>query len=352
VDQFKIIKRALETTWRYRALWLFGALVALTAGGRNGGGGGGSNVSLPGPESQFPGIDVPGPPVWLIFVVIGAIILLALIFGVLSAIVRYVSGNALIQMVNEREETGTEVGIKRGFRMGWSRAAWRFFLIDLVLYLPAISLFIVGLLISAAPLLLWVTRRQVLGIVGTVVTIGLFFLLLLISIGASIVLNLLRHFFLRQAALEDAPVFNAIKEGFGLVRRHLGDVALMGLLMFGLGIVYTVVTLPVFVLLLIAALIAGGSAGVLVGGLASLVFQGAVPWIVGGLTALPLFIIIVGLPGLFISGVYEVFKSTSWTLTFRELTALDAVLMAEKKEEEEKETAAAKEKDQEDDREM
>lgn len=322
MDHFKIVKRALETTWRYRALWLFGALVALTAGGNRGGGGGG-NVSLPGPENQFPGLDVPGPPVWLILVIVGAIILLALVFGVLSMIVRYVSGNALIQMVHEREEMGAEVGVKRGFRMGWSRPAWRFFLIDLVLYLPTISLFILGILVSAAPLLLWITRQQVLGIVGTVVSIGLFFLLLLFFIGISIVLSLLRHVFLREAALEDASVFDAIREGFGLVRRHLGDVVLMGLIMFGLGIVYTVVTLPLFVLLFIAAVAAGGGTGLLVGGLASLVFDGALPWIVGGLAALPLFIIIIGLPGLFISGIYEVFKSTSWTLTFRELLVLD-----------------------------
>jgi len=37
MDHFKIVKRALETTWRYRALWLFGALVALTAGWNSGG---------------------------------------------------------------------------------------------------------------------------------------------------------------------------------------------------------------------------------------------------------------------------------------------------------------------------
>jgi len=254
---------------------------------------------------------VPYPPIWLILVIIGAIVLLALVFGVLSVIVRYISGNALIQMVDEREETGEEVGVKLGFRMGWSRPAWRFFLTDLVLYLPTISLFILGLLFSAAPLLPWVTQQQVLGIIGTVVTIGLFFLLLLFFIGVSIVLNVLRHFFLREAALEDETVFAAVKEGFGLVRRHLGDVVLMGLIMFGMGIVYTVVTLPLCLLLFIAALVAAGGTGLLVGGLASLILDGAVPWIVGGLAALPLFIVILGVPALVISRIIEVFKSTN-----------------------------------------
>lgn len=327
MDHFKIIKRALETTWRYRALWLFGVLLALTSGGRgNGGGGGGgsgANVTVPGPENAFPGIDMAGPPMWVILTVIGVIVILAFAFGILSVIARYLSENALIKMVEEREETGTEYGIKGGFRLGWSRSAWRFFLIDLVVFLPIVILFILGLVLGASPLLLWITERQALGIVGTVIAIGLLFLIILIFIVIFVIVALLRHFFLRVAALEDKGVFDAIREGFDLVRRHVVDVLLMGLLMFGLGIVFTLLSIPVMIVLVLVGILAGGAPALLLGGLASIFFEGAVPWIVAIVVGLPLFLMVFGIPALFLGGLYETFKSTTWTLTYRELRALD-----------------------------
>mgnify|MGYP000659292038 CR=1 FL=1 len=41
MDYVKILKRAWETTWRYRALWVFGIILAITtaSGGSSGGGG-------------------------------------------------------------------------------------------------------------------------------------------------------------------------------------------------------------------------------------------------------------------------------------------------------------------------
>ncbi len=45
MDYGKVLKRAWETTWRYRALWIFGIIIALTtasgSGGSTGGGGNG-----------------------------------------------------------------------------------------------------------------------------------------------------------------------------------------------------------------------------------------------------------------------------------------------------------------------
>jgi len=325
MDHIKIVRRALETTWRYRALWLFGALLALTSGGRGSGGGGGSggNVTMPGPQNAFPGLGVAGPPVWVILVIVGVIVLVAFAFAIVSVVVRYLSENALIKMVDEREETGTEQGIAGGFRLAWSRSAWRFFLIDLVVFLPTIVLFIGGLLLAASPLLLWVSERQALGMAGTIVAIGLLFLVVILFVAVFIVLGLLRHFFRRVAALEGRGVLEAIREGFHLVRRHAGDVVLMGLLMVGLGIGVTLLGIPVIIALVVLGLLAGGVPGLLLGGLASLAFDGAVPWIVGLVTGLPLFFLVFGVPALFLSGLYETFKSTVWTLAYRELRAME-----------------------------
>jgi hypothetical protein len=280
-------------------------------------------VTVPGPENTFPGIDVAGPPVWVILTIIAVIVIFAFAFAIASVIARYLSENALIQMVDAREETGTEYGIKDGFRLGWNRSVWRFFLIDLVAFLPIVILFIVALLVGASPLLLWIPQRQVLGIVGTVVAIGLLLLVILFFVVAFIILGLLRHFFLRVAALEGRGVFEAIREGVALVRRHVVDVLLMGLIMFGMGIVYVLLSLPVILVLIVVGALAGGLPALVVGGLASIFFEGAVPWIAAIIVGFPLFLLVFGVPALFLGGLYETFKSTTWTLTYRELRAME-----------------------------
>ena len=40
---------------------------------------------------------------------------------------------------------------------------------------------------------------------------------------------------------------------------------------------------------------------------------------------LPIFILVVAVPGLFLGGLVEVFKSSVWTLTYRELRALGSL---------------------------
>ena len=40
---------------------------------------------------------------------------------------------------------------------------------------------------------------------------------------------------------------------------------------------------------------------------------------------LPIFILVVAVPWLFLGGLMEVFKSSVWTLTYRELRALESV---------------------------
>ena len=83
--------------------------------------------------------------------------------------------------------------------------------------------------------------------------------------------------------------------------------------------------LILIILLLVVAAMLGGLPALLVGGLASLAFKGAVPWILAAAVGLPIFILVVAVPGLFLGGLAEVFKSSTWTLTYRELRALEGL---------------------------
>ena len=341
MDHMKVLKRAWEITWRYRALWVFGIIVALTTANGAGSSGGGGDRGI---QYNFRGEDF--SPSWGEFrlpeippeVVSGLIVVgiglacLIVILAIAAVVARYVAETALIRMVDDYELTGEKRSVRQGFRMGWSRTALRLFLLDLLIGLPAALAFILLFVLALAPLLLWTTKSTAAGVVGTVAAIGLFFLILFLAIVVGAVLSLLMHFFRRTCALEERGVIESIREGFDIVRRHLKDVVVMWLIMVGLYIGLVIVMIPVVILLLPAILlliivggVLGGLPALLIGGLASLVFEGAVPWILAGVIGFPIFILVVAVPWLFLGGLVEVFKSSTWTLTYRELRALESL---------------------------
>ena len=339
MDHLKVLKRAWETTWRYRALWVFGIILALTTAGSGFGGGGGGGdgrfqYKLNDEDLfRFQRGEILPPEVVSTLIAIGVgLACVTVILIIVAAIARYVAETALIRMVDDYEETGEQCSVRQGFRMGWSRTAWRLFLIKLLIGLPTALAFILLFALAAAPLLLWATKSKALGIIGTVATIGLFFLILFLAIVVGAVLSLLRKFFWRACALEELGVIESIRQGFEVVRQHLKDVVIMWLIMIGVRIGWTVamiamtiVLLPAIILLIIVGGVLGGLPALLVGGVASLFFEGAVPWILAGVIGIPIFIMVVAVPWLFLGGLMEVFKSSTWTLTYRELRALQSV---------------------------
>ena len=338
MDHMQVLKRAWETTWRYRALWIFGIILVLTAGGSGGNGpqatfgdSGSGNGDFP-PPSDF---SVPDISPWDMgtLTAIGIALACVVVFMiVVAAVARYVAETALIRMVDDHEETGDRCSVREGFRIGWSRTAFRLFLINLLVSLPVALVFILLFALTAAPLLLWTTGSRPAGVIGTVATIGLFCLVLFLAILVGAVLSLLRNFFWRACALEELGVIDSISEGFGVVRRHLKDVVIMWLIMIGVRIgwaialvVSFIVLLPVVLLSIVVGGVLGGLPALLVGGLASLFFSGPVPWVAGAIIGLPIFILVVIAPWVFLGGLMEVFKSSTWTLTYRELRALEGI---------------------------
>ena len=216
--------------------------------------------------------------------------------------------------------------------MGWSRTAFRLFLIKLLIGLPVVVVFILLFLLAAAPLLLWITKSTAARVIGTVAAIGLFFLILFLLIVVNAVLSLLRKFFWRACALEELGVIESIRHGFDVVRQHLKDVGIMWLIMIGVQIGWTIalisitiVLLPAIILLIVVAAVLGGLPGLLVFGLTNLFFEGVVPWILAAMVGIPIFALVVAVPWLFLGGLMEVFKSGVWTLTYRELRALESL---------------------------
>jgi len=220
--------------------------------------------------------------------------------------------------------------------MGWSRTAFRLFLIKLLIGLPTALALMLLFVLAFAPLLLWAEGSKIAGVIGTVTTIGLFFPILFLAIVVGVVLSLLIKFFWRACALEELGVIESIRQGFDIVRQHLKDVVIMWLIMIGVQIGWVIaliaaaiVLFPAIILLIIVGGVLAGLPALLVGGLASLIFEGAVPWILAGVVGVPIFILVMAAPWIFLGGLMEVFKSTVWTLTYQELRALEPAKLPE-----------------------
>lgn len=339
MDQIKILKRALNITINYRVLWIFGILLALTVGGSNGGGNGGnsgtqfdsSNNSSESFEwenlfnGENPFKEFPGLTPEVINIIIGALIALAcllIILSVIGTIVRYVAETSLIRMVDEHENTGEKLTFREGWRLGWSGAAWKMFLMDLLTGLAFLAALIAAIMVAAIPLLVWATPVVPLQVLGTVISVGLIFLLIFAAILVAIALNLVMLFARRALALEDLGVIEAIRRGYEIVKGRLGDIILMGLIMFGINIIWSLAMLVVFLAIALVAAVIGGLPALLVGGLASLFTQGATPWILAAIVGVPIFLVVIFIPAAVTGGWEQVFTSSTWTLTYREALAL------------------------------
>ena len=332
MDHGKVLKRAWEILWRYRVLWVFGIILALTAGAGTAGNpvfrgdGDGRDVPFEGWGSFA---EIP-PEVVSTLIAIGiAVACLIVILTIVRFVVRYVAETALIRMVDDHEQTGEKRGVRQGFRLGWSRTALRLFVIDLLTGLPVLLILLLLFLLGAGlvGLMIWADEANavVVTLIGLVAAIGFGFLLILLAIVVGLVLSLLKQFFWRVCALEEMGVIDSMREGFNFVKRHLKDVVIMWLIMIGLQIGWTIVMIPVAFFLLFVAAVLAGLPALLVGGLASLVLEGAVPWILAAIVGIPIFILVMAVPLTFLGGLAEVFKSSVWTLTYRELRALEGL---------------------------
>lgn len=334
MDHMRILRRAFEILRSYRVLWIFGFLLALTSsnGGGSNSGYNFSNRDFQGSEGQNfpwpPGFHRPdiSPDVFNGILGAGiALLCLLVLLGVAFTIVRYVSETSAIRMVDRYEAGGVKVRFREGWRMGWSRAAFRMWLADLVFGLGVTVAFIVLLAIAAAPLLVWLTQNDVARAVGTVAAIGLGVLWLLLIILSGAALSLLFKFIHRAIALEDLGVFDAIRRGWAVARRRLSDVIIMGLILFGIGLVLTIVMIPVGLLLLAVAAVSGGLPALLAGGLTNIFVHGSTPQIVALAVGIPVFLAVLALPLTFLGGLLEAFSSSAWTLVYREAVALETV---------------------------
>ncbi len=326
MNHIRILKRSWQITWNYRLLWVFGFLLALTSarGGAQGTGYrfngndlenffNGGQIQIPKTPEMFSLISGIGASLLILFLSIGAL------FAIAAAVAHYVSQTALFRMVNQHEIDESKVKLLEGLRLGWTRSTFHIFLMDLLIGLIAFIIGALLVLLAGIPLLSWLTDSNALHAIGTVSSIFLGFLVLLILIIAGVFVNVTLHLARRVCVLEKRNVIDSIQIGIDLVRANLADIIMMAFILFGLGLGFAIAMIPIFLILLFLALLLGGVPGFLVYTLASSFMEGTAPYLVGGLIAFPIFFLILVIPTSIIGGIFEAFKSSVWTLTYRTL---------------------------------
>jgi hypothetical protein len=351
----KILKRAWHILWNYRVLWIFGFLLAVFGGGGGGGNNGGSSGYTFNRNDNFQGFTQSTNPSvqefnrWFqlnvlplfihpeqhiaTFVWIGVgLLVLFLVVGFLFALIRYPAETAVIRMVDDNEQTGTKVGFKQGWKLGWNRRAFRLWVIDLVVSLPAV------LLLAVLGVLGWLVYLSVRNgsqaaiATSVIAAIGCAFLFIFAAIVLMVLLGLLRQFFVRAAAMENTGIGESFRRGWSMFTGNWKSAALMWLVMIGIGIGFGIAGLivfflliPVYLVLILPAAIVGAIPGLIVFGITSIFAYGPLAWILGILAALPFFVLIVFAPLTLIGGLYKIYVSNVWTLTYREIKALESV---------------------------
>jgi hypothetical protein len=249
------------------------------------------------------------------------ILVVLVLLSIFFTILHYVSQAALMRMVDGYESNGEKVSWRKGWRMGWSRQAWRLFLINVLIAIPVTLVFLALFGCAMLPMILSAVNSEEPGAAAIVAFIGGVVLLILLGIIVGVVISLVIEIIYRQCVLADLGVRASIRQGWEMVRKNFKDVGLMWLALVGVKIVYAIVMIPLALLFVGVGLLFGGGLGVLVYTLiyASMAKSTAIIWaaIIGG----TLLALVVGLPMLFCEGLAQTYFSSSWTLAYRELRA-------------------------------
>jgi hypothetical protein len=190
-------------------------------------------------------------------------------------------------------------------------------------------IFLVLLALAMTPILLWAFGEASLNAIGIIATIGFLFFLIFAGIVFNVALGLLKPFFRRACALKESGVIESIRNGFLLVRRNFKDIGIMWLILFGINICWSILAVPLGLLVFFLGMSIGGVAALAAGLLTGFAFGGLTPWIFAAAVGFSIFLAVVVLPMAFLNGLRETFISSTWTITYREVTSHEPLKIKE-----------------------
>ncbi|MFN2212199.1 MAG: hypothetical protein ACK2UE_03925 [Anaerolineales bacterium] len=308
MDFGKVLSRAWEITWRWKALWVLGFLAAL---GQGTGGGSGPQFNYTFSEGDFERFTYRLDESFVeLFAGITALVIgllcLAVVVVIILWIISVIARGGLIAGVQQVEAEGST-----SFGKAWAAGArkfWTLFGLGILTALPTILLVIFGVTIITLGIMAGVgmlDNYEAAGITtiisvtifcGTCFCCGLFALV--------IVLEQIRIYAERAAILDDLGWIDAFKRGWQVLVENIGATLILWLIFFALGIVIFAISFGIMLLLFIPML-----------GIFTLNDPGW--WLFGTLC-------LGGVLGTLIYAIIRsiivTFTSATWTLAYRELT--------------------------------
>jgi hypothetical protein len=344
----EILKRAWKILWDYKALWIFGIILAIATSSSSGSQSNWTTNRSPNDTPmEFSQDENFWPQMWeemqegleeakeeiareldarnpdeleRNFIIMGIIFGSVLIFfGLVFAVLKYIARTALIKMVDHYEETAEKLKAREGWQLGWSAEAWRIFLVDLIVFLPAFFAFILGFGTLIVPIITITSGMPARGVLGLVASIGLMMLLALVGLAFGALVSLIRPVVYRKVVLDEMGAWEGIKAGWHMFWQAWKQYGLLWLILKGIDLVWPLAMFPFALLSGAIALLFGGGFTFLTGARAIESGDPSMVWSI--VLGVALFILVLATPLAFLGGLRETFQSTSWTLAYRELKA-------------------------------
>jgi hypothetical protein len=281
IDYWDLVSRSIRTAWKYKFLWFFGFFASS-------GGGNGSNWSSDGAERVQDFIYM--HPVAFVLIIMGAVLL-----GLAFFVMNIICTGGLIKSTS-RANRGEPISFSQTWRAGL-HTFWRL----LGMSVLAVLTVLVVTALCAVPVVLSLLG----GAPGIVIGV---------LIGAVLFLPYIAFIFLvaftvlyaeREVVLKDAAVFDALRAGWELTKKHFWKSMMVWLVMLLSGFIFAL------------------------GLIISLLFL-AIPFVligIGNVFAALLLGIPVGLAFVFLaSGAVTTYSYSVWTLTYEKLVGYDGAI--------------------------
>jgi hypothetical protein len=151
----------------------------------------------------------------------------------------------------------------------------------------------------------------------------------LLAILAAAILFILRPVMRRACAVDGLGVGASVCQGFSLLKTCFGSILITGLVWSGIQVFWAIASIPALIILspiilltMAAGIVISAVPALLVAGIASLLVNTVFALMIGIIFSLPIFLVVTFSPIIFLSGLVEVFKSSFWTLSYREFRPL------------------------------
>jgi hypothetical protein len=247
MDYLDTIKRGFAITWNNKFMWVLGFLAAL-----------GSGTAFSNSNYRMNAADSAAFQNWLTPERLAALSAGLLAFGCIAFIVGIIlwlvslsAYGGLIVGASQLEMGTAKPTFRSAFGMGW-RKVWRLAGMSIVLYaIPIIIgiILVVGLVGAAGGAALLAAGMEDPG--GAMAGLGglalLLVCLLCLLVPFVIVLSLIYPFAFRGIVLRDLGIMDGIRHGWKTLREHLGEIILLVLAFFLIGIIVIIVVAAILV---------------------------------------------------------------------------------------------------------